>query len=117
MYHFPLFFSINTDSLTASASGDACDACTAALIRTFKSLIPKFNVPCEEAPTASDYTGLALIVLITSCPNQIFSSFEGAGISVDALGNLESCPDGGPVTQQISAAKEICPNLPVGNGK
>ncbi|KAG7673290.1 hypothetical protein NADE_005036 [Nannochloris sp. 'desiccata'] len=102
------------DPLSSSPSGDVCDACTASIVRTFKSLIPKFNVPCDAASTATQYTETALIVLLTTCPNQIFSTLEGAGFSIQKLANLESCPDG-PYAQQIDAAKEICPNLPAGN--
>lgn len=111
-----LFILYTADTLTSSPSAEVCDACTAAIVRTFKSLIPKFNVPCDAAPSATQYTERAILVLFATCPNPIFSSLEGAGISIDKFGYLDACPDDGTSEQVKKASVEVCPSLPAEDG-
>ena len=102
--------------MTSSPSGDACDACSASLVRTLKPLFPKFNVPYSNAKTAIDFTEEALLVTLRVCTTPVLSTLEGAGISIDKLGYLSACPDGGSTKELLSEAQKVCPDLPAGGG-
>ena len=98
--------------LTNPPSNSACDTCGAALFTAFQPTFEKFGASCAQLSSNPSAVTNAVTQAITPCVNVILPPLMQAGVPVNNLVILRSCPTT-PGPALTAAIDKVCPNYSV----